>query len=267
MKVPMNVQKLSVSLLWLLGLWGVMGVTSVKAQVGISPLVIEAQVERGQAQGIINVRNTSTQPFRARVYAEPFTYTAEKGFEVLPAETPSNLVPYLQFSPRELEVPPGVERRIRFIVLLPPSLADREYRAILFTEQLTEQPAAGATSQAAITARIGTAVFVRKGDLTPPALEAIAVRWNGEQNQPQIQIVNRGDESARPSATWRLSRQGQEVASSTIPLSIVVEQGERWLPLQLPGDVVLTPGVYQVSGNVLLEDLIVDSFNLELTIP
>jgi P pilus assembly chaperone PapD len=51
-----------------------------QAQMSVSPLVIEAQANRGQAQAIINVTNTSNQPFRGRVYAESFTY-GDNGFK------------------------------------------------------------------------------------------------------------------------------------------------------------------------------------------
>ncbi|PAX45757.1 P pilus assembly protein, chaperone PapD, partial [Brunnivagina elsteri CCALA 953] len=76
-----------------------------QAQVSLSPMIIEAQSSRGQAKGIINITNNSDETFRARVYAESFTYDKEKGFQTIPS-SPNDLKPYLQFSPRELVVPP-----------------------------------------------------------------------------------------------------------------------------------------------------------------
>ncbi len=61
-----------------------------KAQVSLSPLIIEQSAERGQSQSVITINNTSDQPFRARVYAEPFTYSRDDGFQVLET-TPSSL--------------------------------------------------------------------------------------------------------------------------------------------------------------------------------
>ncbi len=40
-----------------------------KAQMSVSPLVIEAKAERGQAQGMITISNTSKTPSRIRIYA------------------------------------------------------------------------------------------------------------------------------------------------------------------------------------------------------
>src|SRR4028118_870105 len=127
--VALTIGILSTTLLW--------GGKSV-AQVSISPLVIEVEAKRGQAQGVINVGNSTNEPFRARVYAEPFTYSRDAGFQTLKKGEQADLTPYLQFSPTELNVPPGVERRIRYIVRLPPSMQEGEYRAVVFTENLKE---------------------------------------------------------------------------------------------------------------------------------
>ncbi|MFN7524052.1 MAG: hypothetical protein ACK5RD_13075, partial [Aphanizomenon sp.] len=96
-----------------------------KADIAISPLVIETAAKQGQAQGNITVTNGDTKSFRARVYTEPFTYDLETGFKLLDS-SPFDLTPYLQFSPRELEVPGTDNRRIRFVARFPPSLPDGE---------------------------------------------------------------------------------------------------------------------------------------------
>ncbi|NES23355.1 MAG: P pilus assembly protein, chaperone PapD, partial [Symploca sp. SIO3E6] len=109
-------------------LWG----GAAQAQMRISPLVIEVEAQRGQAQGVISVTNTSNEAFRARVYAEAFTYDRDTGFAIL-TSSPTDLTDYLQFSPRELTIPPGVTRRVRLISRFPPSLPEGEYRAVVFT--------------------------------------------------------------------------------------------------------------------------------------
>ena len=73
-----------------------------KADITISPLVIETAAKQGQAQGNITVTNGDTKSFRSRVYTEPFTYDLETGFKLLDS-SPFDLTPYLQFSPRELQ--------------------------------------------------------------------------------------------------------------------------------------------------------------------
>ena len=67
-----------------------------KAQMSVSPLVIEAKAERGQAQGMITISNTSKTPSRIRIYAEPFTYSRDAGFQTL-SSSPNDLTKYLQF--------------------------------------------------------------------------------------------------------------------------------------------------------------------------
>ena len=135
------------------------------AQVGLSPLVVEIQANRGQAQGIINVINNTNEPFRARVYVEPFTYESESGFQILDTD-PDDLSPYLQFSPRELEVPPNTNRRVRFVSRFPPSLPEGEYRAVIFTENLIETTdASGADVE--LRTRVGSTVYVRHGNVSP----------------------------------------------------------------------------------------------------
>jgi P pilus assembly chaperone PapD len=66
-----------------------------KADITISPLVIETAAKQGQAQGNITVTNGDTKSFRARVYTEPFTYDLETGFKLLDS-SPFDLTPYLQ---------------------------------------------------------------------------------------------------------------------------------------------------------------------------
>lgn len=246
-----------------------LGQLAVQAQVGLSPLVIHTELEQGQAQGVISVRNASDQPFRARVYAEAFTYERETGFQTLPEDSLGNLVPYLQFSPHELVVPPSTERRIRFVAHLPPSMEDREYRAVIFTERLEEVEVLDNNSQQAIgvVARVGTTVYTRKGDLVPPAFQAHEVLWNDQNNQIQLLVENQGEISARPRANWRLRQEGVELAQGNVPPWGIIAGRERYMPLELPSSLVLAPGEYQVSGDFVLEEGIVDSFTLEFTIP
>ena len=108
----------------------------VKAQIKISPLVIEREARKGTARGVINLTNTSNETFRARIYALPFTYN-QNGFEELES-SPQDLSPFLSFSPRELVIQPGQTRQIRAISRFLPSSAKGEYRAVIFTEDLKE---------------------------------------------------------------------------------------------------------------------------------
>jgi len=253
---------------WILSaalLWG--GVA--QAQIKISPLVIEVEAQRGQAQGVISVTNTSNEPFRARVYAEPFTYSRDAGFTTL-TSSPSDLTQYLQFSPRELTIPPGVTRRIRLISRFPPSLPEGEYRAVVFTETLNQ--ATDATgNRVALTARIGTTVYVRQGDLSPN-LVVESASWNPEQKQIQLLVRNTGMASVRPVVSWTLQQGETVVEKGGIEPTGIVAQSDRYFLLKYPGkdQPVPTSGQYQLIGELLWsedDEQRTQPFSVELTIP
>ena len=103
-----------------------------QAQVIVSTILIEAEAKKGQARGIVELTNTTDKVFRARVYAEPFTYT-RNGFKSLES-SPNDLTPYMIFSPRELVIQPGQTRKIRMNTRLLPSMKGKAYRAVIFAE-------------------------------------------------------------------------------------------------------------------------------------
>jgi P pilus assembly chaperone PapD len=240
------------------------------AQVSISPLVIEVQAKRGQAQGVINVGNNTNETFRARVYAEPFIYSRDAGFQTLEKGTDSDLTPYLQFSPTELNVPPGVERRIRFIVRLPPNLPDREYRAVVFTENL-KQNINDNGNKIAISTRIGVTIYVRHGNLSP-TITVKEANWNWEQKQLQILVLNTGSASARPQGNWTLKQGEKVVKNGNFNPTGIIAKSERNFLLGYPGkdQSLLATGEYQLSGELQWsegDNQRTQSFNVKLVIP
>jgi hypothetical protein len=237
-----------------------------RSQVSISPLVIEVQAKRGQGQGLITVGNSSNEAFRARVYAEPFIYNRETGFEVL-TSSPNDLRPYLQFSPTELAVPAGVERRVRFIVRFPPSQPEGEYRAIIFTQNLKEVSSTdGSGNKIGITARIGVAVYVRIGDVKPN-LSVASTSFNAEKNEIKLLVRNTGKASAGPVVHWTLKQGEKTVKTGKVESSWITAESDRNLTLLSEK---LAPGKYQLEGK--LEWGASDRpdtlpFNLDLEIP
>lgn len=241
-----------------------------QAQVGLSPLVIELQSERGQAEGVINVINNTNEEFRARIYVEPFTYTREDGFETLESD-PDDLTPYLQFSPRELAVPPNTTRRVRFISRFAPGMPQGEYRAVIFTESLQEVTASNGT-QVDLRTRIGATVYIRNGDLSP-VLEASGARYDGEDKQVQLLVQNTGPASARTQIAWELSQGGQVVRSGLTGEASVIAETERYLKVLdfAHGDEPLAPGNYQINGELRWlgpdQNVVTTPFSADFTIP
>ncbi len=244
-------------------------VGTASAQVGISPLVIEVEAERGRAQGVITVTNETDEVFRARVYMEPFTYDQEDGFQSLET-SPNDLTSYLRFSPIELEVPVAGSRKIRFVAQLPPSLAEGEYRGILFTENLVESINEEGV-RVVLKTRVGSTIYVRHGDLAPE-LTVDRAFVDVEDNQLELLVNNSGPASSRPSVSWQLKQSGAEVAAGeTEPFSVIAE-GSRHLPLGSLDDTfsTLSSGQYQLTGELIWpedEEWETLPFELDVTIP
>ncbi|MBD2100864.1 P pilus assembly protein, chaperone PapD [Leptolyngbya sp. FACHB-261] len=253
---------LSAALLW---------AGSAQAQLGISPMIVEVQANRGQAQGTINISNTSNAELRARVYVEPFTYSRDRGFEVIPSN-PSDLSPYLQFSPRELTIPPGVTRRVRFIARFVPSLGNGEYRAVVFAEPLTETTGSnGSGNNVGIITRIGATVYVRNGELSPQPV-AESASYNVERNQLQLLVRNAGQASVQLTGSWTLKKEGSTVRTGNLEQISLVAQSERNLGLSnsSPEQALLQPGSYELAGNLTWggsDSKKAVPFNVTLTIP
>ncbi|MFN6153403.1 MAG: hypothetical protein ACK4YK_02405 [Dolichospermum sp.] len=234
-------------------LWG----NAAKADVAVAPLVIETAAKQGQAQGTITVTNGDAKSFRARVYTQPFTYDLQTGFKLLDA-SPFDLTPYLQFSPRELQVPGTDNRRIRFVVRFPPSLPDGEYRAMLFTENLeaTFQEESGTNNgvilKTAIVPRVGVAVYVRKGNISHN-LTAVNARFTPKSQQLQLLVKNTGKASAILQGKWTINKGDKQIYSGRGMDTTVITEGERYLAVDYSSPakkIKLEPGEYQLSGNL-----------------
>jgi hypothetical protein len=226
------------------------------ANIAISPMIIETQAARGQAKGIFTVSNLDEKAFRARVYTSAFTYDKEKGFQALTA-SPNDLAPYLQFSPRELQVEGSTQRSIRFITRFPPSLPDGEYRTMIFTENLQATTVTesdnkkGVTVNTAIIPRIGVAVYVRKGNIFPNLVTS-STRFNSQTSKLQLLVTNKGKASAITSGEWKLKRGNQVVQTGNIGDTTVIAESDRYLSL-IPtksNQAQLVPGDYELSGEL-----------------
>ncbi|MEA5573899.1 hypothetical protein [Calothrix sp. UHCC 0171] len=233
---------------------------SAKADIAISPMIIETQAKRGQAKGILTVSNLNEKAFRARVYTSPFTYDKEQGFQTLKS-SPNDLAPYLQFSPRELQVDGSTQRSIRFITRFPPSLPDGEYRTMIFTENLQATTVTetdnkkGVTVNTAIIPRIGVAVYVRKGNVSPN-LAVSSARFNPQASKLQLLVTNKGKASAIASGNWKLKRGNQTVQTGNIGDTTIIAEGDRYLSLTPPksNQSQLLPGDYELSGELTWGD-------------
>lgn len=239
-----------------------------QSQVSLSPMIIDLQANRGQSQSSINISNSSDEPFRARVYAQPFTYDRNTGFKTL-SSSPNDLNPYLQFSPRELIVPPGVTRKVRLITHFPPNLPDGEYRSVVFTEKLEETKDSNG-NKVNVATRIGATVYVRQGSLSPKIV-ADNAEWNPQKQQIQLLVKNTGKASARAAVKWTLRQGNKVIKQGNVDPNFIIAESDRYIPLNLPQqkESAIASGEYELSGELVWGDKNQNKqkFTLKLTIP
>jgi hypothetical protein len=218
------------------------------AQMMIYPMVIESDTQKGQAKGSFSITNNSPTLMRTRVRAQSFSY-GRKGFEIV-KENAEDLVPYLVFSPREFVLQPGQTRQVRLSAQLLPSMKDREFRAIIFTDNLTAIDNAGntnaGTSQASIIPSLGLTFYVRQGktDSQLTVLSASAV----SESPVKLLVKNSGNATVRPEILWKLvDKNGIEVSGKFDPITIIAG-GDREIPLIDKLGPSFSPGTYELKG-------------------
>lgn len=245
-----------------------------QAQVGLSPLIIESKLDKGKAEGVITVTNPEKETFRARVYPELFIYDPEAGFKIIPADQ-SSIIPYLQFSPRELEVPANKERKVRFIIRTPPSLPDGEYRVVIFTENLKQSDIKQGQFTTAIVARVGTVVFIRKGNVSPK-LTIDSAKYNPKKQGLELIVKNTGTATGYGVINWKLKQGNQEITSGVMPKVSTSVNSQRNMILPYPtkpDQPALKPGKYQLTGELswkypeLSDKKNTVPFNIEVDLP
>jgi len=229
-------------------------------QIGVSPLVIQENAQRGRAQGIINVRNTTNEEIRVRIYTEPFIYEREKGFQSVETYA-ADLSPYLRFSPTEMIIPANAGRRVRFVAQFPPNLPDQEYRAAIFSETL-QQAQDGEQNTVGIIARIGVTVYIRKGSLQPN-LSTESATYDRTQNNLRLLVTNSGEATVLPKVVWQLNQNGEPIARGETPETTVMAGSDRLLNLTLikkdpqtqqDQPIILNKGEYTLGGQLVWQE-------------
>jgi hypothetical protein len=244
-------------------------VTPVWAQdisIAVSPLVTLRQLQGSQSRASFSVTNSGTTPIRTRIYAQDFEYDKDKGYVKI-ASHPNSAAPFLQFSPKELVIPPGVTRDVRLNITIPPSQPDGEYRVAIFTEDLTERKITDPNQKfvTVIRPQIASLFFVTKGNVTSQ-LSAVSVGWNSDKKSPRLVLKNLGQASAYPAINWQIEQGGKSIVNSEIR-GIVIQNGkERAVDLKFDEKTKLAPGQYKLVGKISSGGKQVP-FALDLNIP
>jgi hypothetical protein len=235
--------------------------------ISVSPMVTIQPIKGAQSRSSFSVTNSSTIPIRTRIYAQDFDYDRSEGYTK--TETHSNSAsPYLQFSPKELVIAPGVTREVRVSITIPPSQPDREYRVAVFTEDLTEREITSTKTQVVtiIRPQIASIFYISKGNLTPE-LSAIGAIWDPKNKKPRLLLKNKGKASAYPDVEWKLSQGNKEVAGSTIFGVVLQAERERLSDINTFSETPLQPGQYTLAGEVNSKDGKKIPFSFSLTVP
>ncbi|QOV23879.1 fimbrial biogenesis chaperone [Anabaenopsis elenkinii] len=220
------------------------------AQVSLSPLMVVMDLQNGQGQQLITVRNRTDKAYRARIYTEPFTYTSN-GLQSL-SSSDMDLTPYLVFSPREVELQPRTERNVRLVARVPREIQNKELRAVLYVQDLREVALTSpdAIAQAAISSRIGMPIYARIGNVAP-SLTVVDAKYQPDQKRVAIRVKNTGLGSTRAWINWTLSGQGQQPIEGKETPSSIVASSQRDIYIENnPAVASLKPGTYQLSGSL-----------------
>ncbi len=243
-------------------------IAPVKAeQYNVAPMVTIATAKSGQAKGSINVTNSGKEPLRMRIYAEDFTYDRKQGFTSTGNHAKS-AIPYLQFSPRELVIPPGVTRNVRVGTTLLPSLPDGEYRAVLFVEDLKEQDVKANTGNAVIIkTRVASVFYVSKGAASAD-LQVNTAIWDNTAKKLNIVLSNKGKKTDYTTINWQVGKDGKQIAKDRILGVLVQSENEREVTLQVgEKNLSLPSGNYTLSGEIVTDKNKSTPFNVKVDIP
>jgi P pilus assembly chaperone PapD len=233
----------------------------------VSPMVTISQLKGAQSRSSFSISNKSQIPIRTRVYAQDFDYDAQKGFVKI-SDHPHSANPYLQFSPKELVIPPGGTREVRLNITIPPSKPDGEYRVAVFTEDLTERKITDPNNlySTIIRPQIASVFLISKGAITPQ-ISAVSLSWNSEGNKPRLLLRNQGQASAYPEVNWKLKQGNTEIDSHSIQGIVLLAGREREIDIKIPTDKKLTPGNYTLVGEIDNKDGKLIPFSLSVNIP
>ena len=231
----------------------------------VAPMVTIVEAKNGSSKGSISVTNNGKELLRMRVYAEDFTYERKQGFKTI-GKHDFSAVPYFQFSPRELNIPPGVTRSVRVSTLLPPNLQKGEYRGVLFVENLKEKDAKQGNENAVVLkARVASIFYISNtGTISDPQVSEFILN----DNKLNIVLANKGKQSSYPDINWRIDKNGKEIAKDILKGVLIQSEKEREIELKPKGQPLsLSSGAYNLSGEVITPGKKSSPFSLKITIP
>lgn len=170
----------------------------------VEPSYIDVRLDSGRPSGTFTLSNTSDVEERFRVNALYFEFTKTGGIKMSRTGDRS-LASWIRFNPREVTLPPGTSRRVRFTILTRGTLAPGEYWGAMELENLniqtmTSDPNADPNTETSIDVKVTSALLV-------PVFGTVGtVEYNGQlraarvvsvQGKPRMDILFESKSSGR----------------------------------------------------------------------
>ncbi len=210
---------------------------------------------------VVIVTNTSDKPIRVKVYPEMAPEQKQEEY----------LGDWIVVYPRLLSLQPGEKKYARFTVRTPEEIQDGEYRALLFFEEIYQQPenqeeAEGIELDFQLLTKLGINIYGQYGQiLHRGSLEEVELLMEDGQLLIRGNFVNRGNAHLLMDARVIVTdEQGKIVAESQVPFFAVHRSVFRTFEDQLA---VSGSGSYQVRIIFKQEDVIIDEYTGEFEIP
>jgi hypothetical protein len=144
------------------------------------------------------------------------------------------------------------------VTRIPGNITDKEYRAVVYVQSLTESPTNpnapknATASQIGLVTRIGATVYARQGKIAPN-LKVTGVNYDSKQRQILLGVQNTGNGSTRPHIEWTLKQGDKEIFSRLDGPASIVSDSSRKFPINYPAknEKPLAAGTYNFSGKLV----------------
>jgi hypothetical protein len=221
-----------------------------KANLFVSPIYLELQAEKTQTTGFLQISNQGEKALTIRL-STAFTYDELGVFQRIPSGGENDLTPYIRYAPKELTIPPQSERNIRIAAILPPSLPNGEYRVAIYVETLPENNNPNSQYKVNFVTSIGSAIYVRKGDVAPN-LQVEKALFEADNKELRLGIFNQGKATGRAKITWKLLDKNEMIAEGTVGKSFLPQK--RMNVLLNSSTLDIESGIYQLVGEIIWKD-------------
>lgn len=170
------------------------------AQVGISPRTLDVILEEDGRSHSFRLFNLSDQPYNVSASVTNWTMDENNQVQLIDA-TESSLDQWMIVNPLKFEIAPGESQTVRVGFRPLMELADGEYRAMVYFDQILPPDPKPESQQIRSRFRIGAAVYVHVGPVVNQAeVESVVI----ENGAVAVRINNTGSRHVRMDGQWSI---------------------------------------------------------------